>query len=649
MQQLNFPDSTRLAMQEKLREVGLCDPWELETLARDFVDRPEVFASLLQTDFGLDPISAHHTRAAVMNMLSQSTEDQEKNGLAQKPKSTTDIRNGMQPQSSFEAESKQDVASPDRPLDKSVVSKSTKTREKIEVSKDAMDIRNGKQQVGRFEGESRQDEASHDELERPLNISVIPESTGTHEKNDLIKVSKDTLGIRNGKQQDRSFEAVIIQDGMSQEERKKPLYKSVVVNEKAKRRKSPSNEKHDYGLPRNYRELYPVLAKELNNFFSFMTRPSTASQEPSIKPATANVYLRHAKLFLGWYISQVKKDEEGSTFDASNASIFTIVTTKEKESADCLLEFILWLRTSRSISVSYEANVLRGLTKLLKFRFAAQSKADPSYGEKSFDDIPVIRELRKLHRDANKRQTLSPRSSDEDRKWLSWPEYLQVIHALKKDLLQLMDNEEAETPKRKNTNKPTSSQRTLATVYQQYLILSFLACVPDRQRTIRELELKRSFIRDVQNGFWTIKHGPDDYKTGKTYGDRPPLVLSPELVPAIDDFLERWRPCLMPKSNHLFIQPRTGNPLTQDSVYQAVARSCYKYSGKRTNPHLLRDMIVTHVRESDASEKQLEALALYMGHSIQMQRTSYDRRTLTKKVAPAVELLKSINKLDGDE
>jgi hypothetical protein len=55
-------------------------------------------------------------------------------------------------------------------------------------------------------------------------------------------------------------------------------------------------------------------------------------------------------------------------------------------------------------------------------------------------------------------------------------------------------------------------------------------------------------------------------------------------------------------------------------------------------------MIVTHVRESSsASEQQLEALALFMGHSIQMQRTSYDRRTLTKKIAPAVDLLRSVN------
>lgn len=55
-------------------------------------------------------------------------------------------------------------------------------------------------------------------------------------------------------------------------------------------------------------------------------------------------------------------------------------------------------------------------------------------------------------------------------------------------------------------------------------------------------------------------------------------------------------------------------------------------------------MIVTHARESDASEKELEALALLMGHSIAIQRSSYDRRTLSKKVEPAFDLLQSLNK-----
>jgi hypothetical protein len=296
--------------------------------------------------------------------------------------------------------------------------------------------------------------------------------------------------------------------------------------------------------------------------------------------------------------------------------------------------------------------MLRGLPKLLKYRYRNESTADPSYGEKSFGDIPVVRELRKLHRDANRRQILSPRSSEEDRKWLDWGEYLNVVRLLKEDVeKEIQDYEEkANINKGKSKASPslgdttfTPAQRRIATKFQAYLILSFFSCVPDRQRTFRELELDRSFLRNTKMNCWTIKHGPDDYKTGKTYGDRPPLVLSPELTPAIDDFLERWRPCLKPIGNHFFVQPRTGKAFTQDTVYNLVARSCFKHTGKKTNPHLLRDMIVTHVRDSDASEKELEALALYMGHSIAMQRSSYDRRTMEQKVAPAVELLRNVN------
>lgn len=58
---------------------------------------------------------------------------------------------------------------------------------------------------------------------------------------------------------------------------------------------------------------------------------------------------------------------------------------------------------------------------------------------------------------------------------------------------------------------------------------------------------------------------------------------------------------------------------------------------------MVRDVIVTHLRSSDASEKELEALAIYMGHSIAMQRATYDRRTKAEKVEPAVELLHLTN------
>jgi len=173
----------------------------------------------------------------------------------------------------------------------------------------------------------------------------------------------------------------------------------------------------------------------------------------------------------------------------------------------------------------------------------------------------------------------------------------------------------------------------------------------DRQRTFRELEINKNFIRvddDDSGSIWVIKHSADDYKTGSTYGERPPLPLTTSLTAEIDDFIHRFRPSLCGSNtpSHLFLQPRTGNPLTANSVYQIVSRCCYKYKQKKTNPHLLRDMIVTHVRKNgDASEKELEALALFMGHSINMQRESYDRRTLEQKVSPAVKLMQDMNSM----
>jgi hypothetical protein len=339
---------------------------------------------------------------------------------------------------------------------------------------------------------------------------------------------------------------------------------------------------------------------------------------------------------------------------------------------------------------------LRGLIKLVKFRFANEMMSSQqllfSQGNdmawkhnmvvtsSPLDNLPIVQELRKLHREAGNKGKKAPRSSDEGKKWLDWSEYLQVIQLLKSDLTEMIDEFDrklrvnaddvanADIPMEQSkpaTAKSLEYQRKeIAKTYQYYLILSFFARVPDRQRTFRELELGRNFFKVEEDNesvggscsTWVIKHTAEDYKTGSTYGERPPLPLTEALTPEIDDFLHRWRPSLLRQtsddstsgiaipSSYLFLQPRTGNPLTANSVYQIVSRCCYKYKQKKTNPHLLRDMIVTHVRKNaDASEKELEALALFMGHSIQMQRDSYDRRTLEQKVSPAIKLMQSMN------
>lgn len=590
MNELGFLDQHVACILSALVECGLYDDSNdaasqgrasqtLQFVAQDFCDRPEVLSACLQTDFGLKPLVAHQTRAAILHALRRQGQPEERAAVVATPETTV-----------------------------------TSTRKSSRVNGDVATDRITNavaMPIGDLVGPNGADAANKAELE--LQLETDPSAT---DKED---------------------------DGGTSTLERRPLYKSIVVNKPAKQRKTKAGATRDYGLPRDYGKQYPQLAIEMDEFMTYMTRPSTDSQEDPIRPATATVYLRHAKLFLGWYVNEYLIDSTASEKQA--LSVFSIIKTKEKDSANSILEFLLWLRSARQISVSYEANFLRGLTKLIKYRFAKESQTDPKYGEKSFDDIPLIRELRKWHRDADKKRTVAPRSSDETQKWLSWPEYLQVVSQCRDDLESMLRSYEEDddiSVKRKDETY-TPQQRKIAVAFQKYLVLAFFSNIPDRQRTIRELELNRSFVEDG-TGCWCIKHRPDDYKTGKTYGERPPLQMSASLTPAIDNFLKRWRPCLLPVGDYFFVQPRTGNPLTRDSVYQIVGRSCYQYSGKRTNPHLLRDMIVTHVRESsDASEKELEALALFMGHSVQMQRTSYDRRTLDQKVAPAVQLLESVN------
>ena len=578
-------------------------------LARDFVDRPEAFSSMLMTDFGFPVLVAHQTRALVMAAINNSNSNNNTNHNNKNNSNEDDA-----------------------------VVDTTKNNN----SNDALlKVSNDELQSHSMVGNDNAKKLNNGKIDSDRDPSLAADGS-------TVVADISTSTSTNEKTKQKTF---------TDKE-----FRSTIVNEQSKRRQR-SVEDYNYGLPKDYAILYPKLASELEDYYTFMTQPSTYSQESPIRDATAKVYLNHARLFLGWCCQNAKTDGSGDSnkdeeeeketgFPNNDLSIFAVVPNKEKESAENIIRFILWMRT-RDISVSYEANLLRGIIKLLKFRFSKESTSDPLDGKNTFDDIPIIKEVRKLHRDANQRQRLAPRSSDESKKWITWQDYLGVAQSTKNEVLELIRKYEALPPSKRRYGKGDTDrvhsleQIQVAESYQRYLILAILASIPDRQRTIRELEVGRTLIKDTDSGCWMVKHGPGDYKTGKHYGERPAMQLAEELTPAIDDFVERWRPSLKPSTEVLLVQSKTGKPMTSNSVFKRVVRCCFKYTGKSVNPHLLRDIIVTHVRETEASEKELEALALYMGHSIQMQRSSYDRRTLSNKVAPAVQLMKSVNKMEG--
>jgi hypothetical protein len=140
------------------------------------------------------------------------------------------------------------------------------------------------------------------------------------------------------------------------------------------------------------------------------------------------------------------------------------------------------------------------------------------------------------------------------------------------------------------------SRRQVAASLQRYLVAAILSVVPDRQRTLRELEVGRTLVQREADGAWVIKHGAADYKTGKQYGDRPPLVLAPFIYPELEAFIGTWRAELAPATPRLFVKPGTGGAHTSDSLRHMFTSAALRLTGKATNPHLVRDMIVTHAK-----------------------------------------------------
>ncbi|PRW56953.1 saccharopine dehydrogenase isoform B [Chlorella sorokiniana] len=378
--------------------------------------------------------------------------------------------------------------------------------------------------------------------------------------------------------------------------------------------------------PRKYAlsesELTPALQAEMEALHRFLTVRFFGAQQDPISDVTARKYADHIRGMLGWL-----HRERGVPLD--QLSLSALLPSSGREGVSLVFDYLLWLSRERDISVRTEGLVIRSAGVAAKYLYHSESKANPGRGDRPYADLEVIKELRSMST-TNKRQwKVAPRVADEEAKWISWPDYLRLCGELRRECAAL-----SHLGKRR-------THAAVATSLQRYLIFAIFSCVPDRQRTLRELEVGRTLVKDRQ-GRWVIRHGPGDYKTGRAYGERPPLTLSPHIYPELEAFMDKWRAALQPRHNLLFTQ-QNGEPFTDKSLYKVFWTTAYRLTGKKCNPHLVRDSIVTYLRGSGASERELEALALYMGHSIEEQRSTYDRRTKQQKVEPAVELLASLN------
>eukprot|EP00798_Chlamydomonas_sp_ICE-L_P000690 gene690-2123_t len=178
-----------------------------------------------------------------------------------------------------------------------------------------------------------------------------------------------------------------------------------------------------------------------------------------------------------------------------------------------------------------------------------KEKANPAYGEKPYSDLPVMLDLRVILNNCSKKEKVASNVSDEELKWMSWPEYLKFVSELRRECAGQIDIEPCKNGKpvvpwsrpmvamailnKKTNSKPClvfpfrpdmqrqasytpestyglidkesskhgtrvvpRSRSMVAMSLQYYLMAAILSCIPDRQRTLRELVVGKNLIKD---------------------------------------------------------------------------------------------------------------------------------------------------------
>jgi len=362
----------------------------------------------------------------------------------------------------------------------------------------------------------------------------------------------------------------------------------------------------NYGLRPD--QISKELKDEFEEVLTFATSPEVYKrQDPAIREVTANIHLRLITLILGW-LHNVK----GVPLEEINLNFLDDIKLAYK--------FLEWARKERKMNPGSEMKFITAWLLIAKYLHHKNSN------KKQYKDIEIIEELRELSNSISKRDKIAPRVADESKKWIDWNIYLAAVEQLKQEC----------APKGVDGNKRTDT--AIASSYQRYLIAAFFAYMPpDRSRTIRELELGRTLVKEGDE--WFIKLSPDDYKTGKTYGEQVTKV--PEIIyPQLEEWMNKWRKVFLPTHNFLFAQ-KDGSILTRSVFSSTFRHAMYRLTGKAVNPHLVRSMAITHFFRSGATNEQMDSLAVGMKHSGKAQDSDYDRRTQQEKVKPALDMMLS--------
>ena len=309
-----------------------------------------------------------------------------------------------------------------------------------------------------------------------------------------------------------------------------------------------------------------------------------------------------------------------------------------------------------------KVTILATITAIAKFVFKDEVDGDDYVDD---FDLPIIIKLNQLSNQYQKQSKVTPPSVPHSKKSISWEEVLKTCESLRKDYLTLTYQTNHYDKDHKYTRTRVRPQVALYNSLQVFLSLMFMAVIPpNRARTYYELEIDRTLVygiyergRFVSKDYmtesdlcqWYIHLEPQDYKTGKRYGEWWSPIPNPEFSDGskLYEYIKKWlqegreynQPC---NHNYFFRGINSYKPCYLADWYNRIRTIFVSNVGIPVTSKELRKIYVTYLKDSGATEAELEAAAYAMQHSRRMQSQTYDEQNKINKMNPIHEFNKRI-------
>ena len=331
-----------------------------------------------------------------------------------------------------------------------------------------------------------------------------------------------------------------------------------------------------------------------------------------------------------------------------------IAQEKAKEAAEQALSLLNGYLDFTGSGPNRKIIIIGAFINVAKYVYRDQTDHENST---DFEDIPVIKRLRIKRRELSKAAKITPPIIPHYCKSVSWNQALEVLEKLRleadiKNLEYKLSTGYIRSRKRYDTGIAESLQR--------FLLLGFMVLMPpDRSRTFQELTVGRTLkfgsyksnrfimaseMSNLSDAMWYIHLLPEDYKTGKAYkewwGQVPNVTFKDgkSFYQYIELWLTKYRSCLQPNHDFFFTRFTNKTPQKSHNINSIIKTIFLKFTVKPVTPKELRKMYVTYLKDTGASEAELEAAATWMHHSRYMQKMVYDAQEQQAKLAPIMAL-----------